>query len=73
MPEQLLRQFIQEAFYTSVRATMDPPNGQPFVKWDANPDEPLYYHDPDSDVAFQTDDEELWQSPQLDLQGPKVD
>lgn len=52
---------------------MDPPNGQPFVKWDANPDEPLYYHDPDSDVAFQTDDEELWQSPQLDLQGPKVD
>jgi len=74
MSEILLRQFIQEAFYSNVRATMDVPNGQPTTDWDADPNEPLYHHDPDSDVALQTDDEQPWErSPHSDLRAHKAD
>ena len=74
MSEQLLRQFIRESFFSNTRSTGDVPCGQQQTRWDANPDEPLYYHDPDSGEAFQTDDKELWEkSPLSDLPGHKPD
>mgnify|MGYP007046924648 CR=1 FL=1 len=69
----LLKKFIAETYYSNIRPTMDVPTGQSATKWDANPDEPLYYHDPTSGEALQTDDEELWErSPLSDLQEPSV-
>lgn len=70
---QLLRRFIAEAHHANRRASMDAPCGQPIYQWDADPNEPLYYHDPTSDVAFQTDDEETWESHPLDLLEPSAD
>jgi hypothetical protein len=71
---KLLRRFIAEAFFANRRPNMEPPCGQPAVDWDCDPDEPLYYHDPTSGEAFQTDDEQPWErSPLSDLQEPSVD
>lgn len=70
----LLRHFIQEMYHTNLRAGTDVRCGQPDIKWDADPNEPLYYHDPTSGLALQTDDEEQWeQSTQLDSQEHNVD
>jgi len=70
----LLRRFIHEAYHLNRRAGTDARCGQPDYKWDADSNEPLYYHDPTSTVALQTDDEEPWErSPLSDLQGHNKD